>query len=175
MGKPKTYPHAKAFFSCTLLHFPAAIQMKKGGLWGGKKAEITHCPKPAAKTQRVFFLLVSGGNIWEDPGAPGCTWGQRFTQAARATGRAKRMGIKETGPRSCTPCQPQKRGWASLQPLQRVLPRALQTAVRGAECCPKSGCSSMCRDKRRGHQGGSHGKGHFCSRPDSAGAKVENQ
>lgn len=66
------------------------------------------------------------------------TWRQCFTQAALANGRAKRMGRKEKGPRSCIPCQPQKHGWALLQPLQWVLPSALQTAGRGAEPCPKT-------------------------------------
>ena len=66
------------------------------------------------------------------------TWRQRFTQAALANGRAKRTGRKEKGPRPCIPCQPQKHRWALLQPLQWVLPSALQTTGRGVEPCPKT-------------------------------------
>lgn len=46
------------------------------------------------------------------------TWRQHFTQAALGRGRTKRMGRKEKGPWTCTPCQPQNHRWALLQPLQ---------------------------------------------------------
>lgn len=110
--------------------------MKKGGGEAGGKAEITHCPKPAAKTQRVFFSPGTCGEYLGRSRGSRTHLGATLHPGSLCYGQSKEDGDK--GDRTKV-LHPKTQGWALLQPLQWVLPRAFQIAVRGAESCPKNG------------------------------------
>lgn len=107
--------------------------MKKGG---GGKGRNNPLPKTCCKNSACVLSPGTCGEYLGRSRGSRTHLGATLHPGSLCYGQSKEDGDK--GDRTKV-LHPKKQGWPLLQPLQRVLPRAFQIAVRGAESCPKNG------------------------------------